>query len=106
VASGDILISGVVFPEVSPYIVVDPEQENSSATMPYTVRARGQVEARVWYEGYTSLRPIMVILGRSRIRSLGISKNSAMTLVKASLRLSIFSLLSKLYSTTRHTNIC
>jgi similar to stage IV sporulation protein len=52
VASGDILISGVVFPEVSPYIVVDPEQENSSATMPYTVRARGQVEARVWYEGY------------------------------------------------------
>lgn len=52
VARGDILISGVVFPEISPYIVVDPEQENSSATMPYTVRARGQVQARVWYEGY------------------------------------------------------
>ena len=52
VARGDILISGVVFPEISPYIVVDPEQENNFATMPYTVRARGQVEARVWYEGY------------------------------------------------------
>ena len=52
VARGDILISGVVFPEISPYIVVDPEQENNFAAMPYTVRARGQVEARVWYEGY------------------------------------------------------
>lgn len=53
VARGDILISGVVFPQVSPYIVPDPEQEsNLEATMPYTVRARGQVKARVWYEGY------------------------------------------------------
>ncbi len=52
VAAGDILISGIVFPQVSPYIVPDPEQEGTQTSMPYTVRARGQVEARVWYEGY------------------------------------------------------
>lgn len=52
VARGDILISGVVFPQLSPYIVPDAEQENGFNMIPYTVRARGQVEARVWYEGY------------------------------------------------------
>lgn len=52
VAAGDILISGIVFPQPSPYIVPAPGQEGAQTSMPYTVRARGQVEARVWYEGY------------------------------------------------------
>jgi len=50
VARGDILISGIVFPPVL------PENEGlvppSSSTEPYQVRARGQVKARTWYEGY------------------------------------------------------
>jgi len=51
VAAGDILISGIVFPEPSPYMVSDPEK-GPQVSMPYTVRARGRVKARVWYEGY------------------------------------------------------
>jgi len=43
VAAGDILISGVVFPE--------PDYSGQQ-TAPYTVHARGRVKARVWYEGY------------------------------------------------------
>lgn len=48
VARGDILISGVVFPEKSPYIFEETEEEPE----PYTVRARGEVKASVCYEGY------------------------------------------------------
>ncbi len=54
VKKGDILISGVVFPEKSPYIVTNEEEEEQEE--PYTVRARGQVKARVWYEGYGECR--------------------------------------------------
>ena len=55
VKKGDILISGVVFPEKSPYIVSSEEEEDEEP-QPYTVRARGQVKARVWYEGYGECR--------------------------------------------------
>jgi similar to stage IV sporulation protein len=55
VKKGDILISGVVFPEKSPYIVTSEEEEEEEV-QPYTVRARGQVKARVWYEGYGECR--------------------------------------------------
>jgi len=48
VARGDVLISGIVFPEPSPYNFEDVEQE----CIPYVVRARGVVKAQVWYEGY------------------------------------------------------
>jgi len=70
VARGDILISGVVFPQISPYIIPDAEQENDNSLMPYTVRARGQVEARVWYEGYGEC-PLVeesITLGREAIQ--------------------------------------
>ncbi|MGE5380179.1 MAG: sporulation protein YqfD [Methylocystaceae bacterium] len=43
VVAGDILISGVIFPE--------PDY-NGEQKAPYTVHARGRVKARVWYEGY------------------------------------------------------
>lgn len=57
VKKGDILISGIVFPEKSPYIVQSPEEEEEEEELkPYTVRARGQVKARVWYEGYGECR--------------------------------------------------
>ncbi len=57
VKKGDILISGVVFPEKSPYIVSnDEEEKEEEQEEPYTVRARGQVKARVWYEGYGECR--------------------------------------------------
>lgn len=48
VSKGDILISGVVFPEKNPYISDERDEELE----PYTVRARGEVKAAVWYEGY------------------------------------------------------
>ncbi|KUG04327.1 stage iv sporulation protein [hydrocarbon metagenome] len=48
VARGDVLISGIVFPEPNPYMPSESEQELN----PYLVRARGIVKARVWYEGY------------------------------------------------------
>lgn len=56
VAKGDILISGVVFPQASPYVIPAPEEEEAENNLPYTVRARGQVKARVWYEGYGECR--------------------------------------------------
>ncbi|NLX01260.1 MAG: sporulation protein YqfD [Syntrophomonadaceae bacterium] len=57
VKKGDILISGVVFPEKSPYIVNnDEEEKEEEQEEPYTVRARGQVKARVWHEGYGECR--------------------------------------------------
>lgn len=48
VAQGDILISGIVFPESNPFMPELTEDE----LQPYQVRARGVVKARVWYEGY------------------------------------------------------
>lgn len=48
VAKGDVLISGIVFPQPSPYIITEEEPNLD----PYLVRARGIVKARVWYEGY------------------------------------------------------
>lgn len=58
VKKGDILISGVVFPEKSPYIINNEEEgkEEEQEPEPYTVRARGQVKARVHYEGYGECR--------------------------------------------------
>lgn len=53
VAQGEILISGVVFPQPSPFLIPAPGSEaGQESHMPYVVRARGQVKARVWYEGY------------------------------------------------------
>lgn len=48
VKRGDILISGVVFPQPNPFMPELTEEE----MQPYQVRARGVVKARVWYEGY------------------------------------------------------
>lgn len=55
VTKGDILISGIIFPNQNLYL--DNVNEEDTPDMnkdlqPYTVRARGQVKARVWYEGY------------------------------------------------------
>lgn len=55
VKKGDILISGVVLPTKSPYIVSSAEEQEEEP-QPYMVRARGQVKARVWYEGYGECR--------------------------------------------------
>lgn len=52
VARGDILISGIVFPQVNPFM----EGENMPPEKPYTVRARGSVKARVSYQGYGECR--------------------------------------------------
>ncbi|MEA1960331.1 MAG: sporulation protein YqfD [Bacillota bacterium] len=49
VARGDILISGIVFPPV-PYVLQGTEEMEESE--PYSVRARGKVKAKTWYEGY------------------------------------------------------
>ncbi len=48
VAKGDLLISGLVIPEINPYMPPEASQNLN----PYLVRARGIVKARVWYEGY------------------------------------------------------
>lgn len=50
VAKGDILISGIVFPEENPYLIKTEEDDEEDE--PYLVRARGDVKAKVWYEGY------------------------------------------------------
>ncbi|MDD4171728.1 MAG: sporulation protein YqfD [Syntrophomonas sp.] len=50
VVQGDILISGIVYPPVPLETDVLPNLSPSSE--PYQVRARGQVKARTWYEGY------------------------------------------------------
>ena len=49
IAKGDILISGIVFPQKSPYV---EQKEDAEEEAPYLLRARGKVKARVWYEGY------------------------------------------------------
>jgi len=48
VAKGDILISGLVIPQPSPYVA--PEEQGELE--PSMVKARGEVRARVWYQGY------------------------------------------------------
>lgn len=48
VAKGDVLVSGLVIPEINPYM---PPEANQNLD-PYLVRARGIVKARVWFEGY------------------------------------------------------
>ncbi len=58
VKKGDILISGVIYPEFSPEEPEKPEQENDSPQepsqdsepRPVHVSARGIVRARIWYE--------------------------------------------------------
>jgi similar to stage IV sporulation protein len=45
---GDILISGVVYPQTNPYGLDNAEKP----LQPHIVRARGFVKARVWREGY------------------------------------------------------
>ncbi|MBO8159139.1 sporulation protein YqfD [Thermosyntropha sp.] len=54
VAKGDILISGIIFPEDQVISGIENESEGVSdeELKPWTVRARGEVKARVWYEGY------------------------------------------------------
>jgi len=55
VGKGDILISGMIFPpqENTNDIFSNNESiEQEIAPQPYTVRARGIIKARVWYEGY------------------------------------------------------
>ncbi|HZK43830.1 MAG TPA: sporulation protein YqfD [Syntrophomonadaceae bacterium] len=57
VAKGDILISGLIFPEENMYFTKPEaeeteETEETEKTEPYYVRARGEVKAVVWYEGY------------------------------------------------------
>lgn len=54
VARGDILISGIIFPSRDLPENGDGKDTSLSAEelKPYTVRARGEVKARVWYEGY------------------------------------------------------
>lgn len=52
VAKGDILISGIIFPEVQANEAGKIEANNEA----YEVRARGLVKARVWYEGYGECR--------------------------------------------------
>lgn len=47
VGKGDILISGIIFTDIKSQ--AGKEDENNE---PYFVRARGDVKARVWYEGY------------------------------------------------------
>ncbi len=49
VAKGDILITGQMDPYSSPYVPEDPQE---GGQQPILVRARGIVNARVWYEGY------------------------------------------------------
>ena len=51
VAKGDVLVSGLVIPEINPYM---PPEANQNLD-PYLVRARGIVKARVWFEGYGSV---------------------------------------------------
>ena len=50
VARGDILISGIVIPPAPPVKLKVYRPSNTSAI--HQVRARGQVKARTWYEGY------------------------------------------------------
>lgn len=52
VAKGDILISGLVIPEPSPYVA--PEEQGELE--PSLVKARGEIRATVWYEGYGECR--------------------------------------------------
>jgi len=52
VAKGDILISGLVIPEPSPYLAPEEQEEME----PGLVKARGEVKARVWYQGYGECR--------------------------------------------------
>ncbi|NLW90511.1 MAG: sporulation protein YqfD [Syntrophomonadaceae bacterium] len=52
VAKGDILISGLVIPQPSPY--VSPEEQIEME--PSLVKARGEVKARVWCQGYGECR--------------------------------------------------
>ncbi|HWP95527.1 MAG TPA: sporulation protein YqfD [Syntrophomonadaceae bacterium] len=49
VSRGEILISGLVDPPTSEYVTPDPADKDRKPT---PVRARGVVQARVWYEGY------------------------------------------------------
>ncbi|MGI5921062.1 MAG: sporulation protein YqfD [Syntrophomonadaceae bacterium] len=53
VGKGDILISGVVFPQKQEQFI---EDDSSEPRLPYEVRARGVVKARVWYDGYSECK--------------------------------------------------
>lgn len=65
VARGDILISGIIFPEIKTAEAGETDNNNEA----YEVRARGTVKARVWYEGYGECRvrtETKVFTGRKR----------------------------------------
>ncbi|MDD4625952.1 MAG: sporulation protein YqfD [Syntrophomonas sp.] len=53
VSKGEILISGVVYPQKNPFM---EEVEEVAEEKPSLVRARGRVKARVWYQGYGECR--------------------------------------------------
>lgn len=69
VAKGDILISGVVVPEPNPFF---SEEEQVGLDEPTLVKARGQVKAKVWYEGYgeCSLKTENIYPGSGKQRKL------------------------------------
>jgi similar to stage IV sporulation protein len=55
VGKGDILISGIIFPPKKDEVVEGNEENKENeedSSLPYEVRARGEVKARVWYDGY------------------------------------------------------
>lgn len=70
VAKGDVLISGIVIPQPSPY---DFSEEEKDVT-PYLVRARGVIKARVWYEGYgeCKMREEKTVLTGRESRTVGL----------------------------------
>jgi similar to stage IV sporulation protein len=60
VSRGQLLIEGLLVPQ-SPY--VDPNDEDAPAPVP--VHARGEVLARVWYEGYGEANTVFVKRNRT-----------------------------------------
>ncbi|MDD2619690.1 MAG: sporulation protein YqfD [Syntrophomonadaceae bacterium] len=53
VARGEILISGIMFPSTSPFLI---EENTIEVKQPYMVRARGTVKAEVNYQSYGECR--------------------------------------------------
>lgn len=73
VGKGDILISGIIIPQRENQYAENPgeNQENENLDEPYQVRARGEVKARVWYDGYgeCKLKSEKTVLTGRRLRT-------------------------------------